>query len=351
MTEQEVNGMSIQRKFRNFHDAIKLSREDSKYKDAREKDDSICAALKVAFKEAGYPVIETFIQGSLKTATTIKHPKIDFDIDRALVIDAADAPDDPVEVKKLVCSVLEKRGFKHAKIKMPCVTADYASLNLHVDIVVYRKNGDNYELAVGKRNSGDAVKVWSTSDPKGLIDNINDKSAYIGSSEDKLSQYKRLVRYMKRWRDEKFEDSVRKKVYSIGITVMLKEQFKSAMDNDGKSDDLQALRDTVEAILNGGYFKALVDSNYRVEVKLPVKPFRDIFDNSSIATGTQFRNKLNVMLRKLDNAVTEESLKKQCDILRELFGDDFETAEESNRNEGAKVAYSGAGSVGTSQGA
>ena len=57
------------------------------------------------------------------------------------------------------------------------------------------------------------------------------------------------------------------------------------------------------------------------------------------------------MLRKVDKALAEESLKKQCDILRELFGDDFETAEDANRNEGAKVAFSTAGSVGTSQGA
>ena len=345
--------MSIQRKFINFHNAIKLSRKDDKYRDAREKDESILAALKAAFKEAGYPVIETFIQGSLRTATTIKHPKNDFDIDRALVIDSANAPEDPVEVKKVVCSVLEKRGFKDAKIKMPCVTADYASLNLHIDIVVYRKSGDNYELAVGKRNSGDAVKEWSPSDPKGLIDNINDKSSYvyIGSTEDKLCQYRRLVRYMKRWRDEKFEDSVRKKVYSIGITVMLKEQFKPVLNEEGKPDDLQALRDTVAAILTGGYFKPQVDGNYRVKVDLPVTPSRDIFDGSSAATGTQFWNKLNTVLRKLDKALAEESLKKQCDILRELFGDDFETAEDANRNEGAKVAFSTAGSVGTSQGA
>ncbi len=345
--------MSIQRKFINFHNAIKLSREDDKYRDAREKDESILAALKAAFKEAGYPVIETFMQGSLRTATTIKHPKNDFDIDRALVIDSSNAPEDPVEVKKVVCSVLEKRGFKDAKIKMPCVTADYARLNLHIDIVVYRKSGDNYELAVGKRNSGDTVKEWSISDPKGLIANINDKSScvYIGSSEDKLSQYKRLVRYMKRWRDEKFEDTVRKKVYSIGITVMLKEQFKPVLNEYGKPDDLQALRDTVAAIQNGGYFKPQADGNYRVKVDLPVTPFRDIFDGSSAATGTQFWNKLNTVLRKLDKALAEESLKKQCDILRELFGDDFETAQDANRNEGAKVAFSTAGSVGTSQGA
>lgn len=343
--------MSTQRNFRKFHDAIKLSREDRKYKDARVKDDSIYEDLKAEFKKAGHPVIETFIQGSLKTATTIKHPKNGFDIDRALVIDASTAPEDPVEVKKLVYSVLEKRGFKNVKIKMPCVTAEYTSLNLHIDIVVYRKNGDSYELAVGKRNSGDVVKVWSLSDPKGLINNINDKSAYIGSSEDKLRQYKRLVRYMKRWRDEKFEDAVRKKVYSIGVTVMLKEQFKPVMDDEGKPDDLKALRETVAAILYGGYFKAQADSNYRVEVKLSVTPFRDIFDNSSVATGTQFWNKLNAMLRKLDKALAEDSLKKQCDILRELFGNDFENAQESNKNEGAKVAYSSAGSVGTSQGA
>ena len=43
--------MSIQRKFINFHNAIKLSREDDKYRDAREKDESILAALKAAFKE------------------------------------------------------------------------------------------------------------------------------------------------------------------------------------------------------------------------------------------------------------------------------------------------------------
>ena len=344
---------SIQRKFTNFHNAIKLSREDNKYRDAREKDESILTALKVAFKEAGYPVIESFIQGSLSTATAIKHSKNDFDIDRALVIDAVNAPDDPVEVKKLVCSILEKRGFKHAKIKMPCVTADYASLNLHIDIVVYRKRGDSYELAVGKRNSSNAIKKWSPSDPRGLINKINDKSSYIynGSSEDKLSQFKRLVRFMKRWRDEKFEDTVRKKVYSIGITVMLKEQFKPSLNEDGKPDDLQSLRDTVAAILNGGYFIPLVDGNYRVRVDLPVMPVRNIFDGSSVATGTQFWNKLNAMLRKLDDALAEESMEKQCNILSELFGDDFETTDESDRNASAKAVFSSAGSVGTSQGA
>ena len=103
--------MSLQNQFSKFHDKIKLGREDDTYRDARSKDSSILDDLRDEFKNAGYPIIETFIQGSLSTHTGIKHPVADFDIDRAVVIDADNAPDDPVEVKKLVLKVLEKRGL------------------------------------------------------------------------------------------------------------------------------------------------------------------------------------------------------------------------------------------------
>ncbi|EJB5282458.1 hypothetical protein MW652_001383 [Vibrio vulnificus] len=66
--------MSIQAKFLKFHDQIKISREDSAYKDAREKDDSILKDVKSALKDEGYPVIENFLQGSMSTATGVKNP-------------------------------------------------------------------------------------------------------------------------------------------------------------------------------------------------------------------------------------------------------------------------------------
>ena len=56
----------------------------------------------------------------------------------------------PLKLKKSVLKVLEDRGFKKAKIKKPCVTADYASLSLHIDIPLYRERNGVYELAVGK---------------------------------------------------------------------------------------------------------------------------------------------------------------------------------------------------------
>jgi hypothetical protein len=343
--------MSVQNKFIKFHDKIKLGREDEAYREARAKDNSILDELKTEFKNAGYPIIETFIQGSLSMYTGIKHPVADFDIDRAVVIDADSAPDDPVEVKKLVLKVLEKRGFKNAKIKKPCVTADYMNLNLHIDIVIYRKRDEQYELAVGKLNSNAENRVWSPSEPKKLIQHVNDSSQYIGSADLKIRQVKRLIRYVKRWRDEKFGQNVGKKVFSIGLTLMLKDKFRPSISNDGKVSDLQSLRDTVSAILNANYFQWVDDGKYKVNVRLPVQPYRNVFENSSIDTGTQLYNKLNAMLTKLDQALNEDSLRKQCEILQGLFGDDFEVPEKEQDSNAKKVAYSSAGVVGTSQGA
>lgn len=160
MCERGKKSMSVQNKFSKFHDKIKLGREDETYKEARTKDDSILNSLKSAFKNAGYPIIDTFIQGSLSTSTGIKHPEDDFDIDRAVVIDTDNAPENPVEVKKLVLKTLEKRGFKNAKIKKPCVTANYIDLNLHIDIVVYRKRGEQYELAIGQFLKDIHLRNW-----------------------------------------------------------------------------------------------------------------------------------------------------------------------------------------------
>ncbi|ELV8750297.1 nucleotidyltransferase [Vibrio vulnificus] len=341
--------MSIQAKFLKFHDQIKISREDSAYKDAREKDDSILKDVKSALKDEGYPVIENFLQGSMSTATGVKNPKDDFDIDRAVVIAFDDSPSDPVKVKKIVLKVLEDRGFKNAKIKKPCVTADYTSKNLHIDIPIYRKTNDAYELAVGKTNSCEENREWSSSDPKGLKDWINDSSDYYGSASKKLEQYKRLVRYLKRWRDNKFSSAVAKKIFSIGLTVMAKEQFTPSFDDTDKANDLIALRDTVDAIIGGTYFSYQGNEEYKVKASLPKSPWRDIFDGSSKNTGTQFYNKLKSLRDNLDKAIDETDLVKQCEILNKIFGDDFEVPSSSSNLK--KATYATAGAAGTSQGA
>ena len=344
--------MGIQTHFNQFHDRIKLGRQDDAYKKARERDDSITKQVKTAFEEAGYPVVHDFIQGSLKTNTGIVPVRGDYDIDRALVIGAEDAPENPVDPKKKALEVLGSRGFKNAKIKKPCVTADYASDNVHIDFVIYKKSAEQHYLAVGKKNSEEKNRVWSGADPLGLIDWINDDSDYGEDADETRGQFRRLVRYLKRWRDIQFSDAVVAKVFSIGLTVMVKKRLVWSFSTEGASQDLEALRGTVAAILDGGYFVYVDAEKYRVSVCLPKQPWRDIFDGSSVETGTQLYNKLTNLKAKLGEVEDESDERKQCEILNKLFGDDFLVPEPPKGGSKArKATYSTAGVVGTSQGA
>ena len=346
--------MGIQTHFNKFYDEIKLSREDNAYKKARERDDSIKKEVKSAFNEAGYPIISDFIQGSLGTHTGVMPISGDYDIDRALVIEDDTAPQNPVTPKKTALDVLEARGFKNAKIKRPCVTADYASDNVHIDFIVYKRSGNQYHLAVGKENSDANNREWSPADPHGLTDWINDDSRY-GTDDDAkrvLIQFRRLVQCLKRWRDEQFSPAVAAKVYSIGLTVMIKEQFVRSFSTEGARQDLQALIKTVGAILDAGYFHEEETGRYRVRVDLPVQPYRDIFHNSSLDTGTQLYNKLKRLRDKLVEAEKLSDEREQCQILNKLFGDDFKVPDPpkgSSKTE--KALYSSAGIVRSSHGA
>lgn len=344
--------MGIQTQFDNFHQKIKLGREDTAYRKARERDDSITNAVKTAFKEAGYPITQTFIQGSLATSTAVVPLDGDYDIDRAIVIDNEQAPDNPVTPKIKVHDLLVDRGFKNARIKTPCVTADYSSEAVHIDFPIYKQSGEQHHLAVGKRNSGEEHRSWSASDPRGLIDWITSTDGYLEPVTDTRRQFQRVVRYLKRWRDYRFSEAVAAKVYSIGLTVMVKEQFRPSFSTEGSRQDLLALRDTVDAILSGGYFYYQGNEKYGVTVHLPVQPWRDIFDGGSSDTATQFRNKLEILRDKLSEAAKLDDVVKQAKLLQTQFGDDFEVPESSGSGSGnGRARYASPGIVGTSQGA
>ena len=345
--------MSIQTHFDKFHDKIKLGRGDDAYKKARERDDSIKDEVKSAFSTAGYPIVSDFIQGSLKTHTGIVPTSGDYDIDRALVIEDDTAPENPVVPKKKVLDVLRDRNFKNPEIKKPCVTADYASDAVHIDFIVYKRSRERYYLAVGKENSDENNREWSAADPHGLIDWINDNSPYGGDdAKEAIEQFRRLVRYLKRWRDVQFSETVRSKVYSIGLTVMTKERFVRSFSTEGARQDLPALRKTVAAILSASYFHEEQPGKYRVRACLPVQPWRDIFDGSSLDTGTQLYNKLERLKEKLAEAEGLSDERKQCEILNELFGPDFKVPDPPKGSSMAeKARYSSAGIVTSSVGA
>ena len=70
------------------------------------------------------------------------------------MIDEEKAPENPVTPKKKALDVLEDRGFKNARIKKPCVTADYASDNVHIDFIIYKRAEDQHYSGGGKEELG-----------------------------------------------------------------------------------------------------------------------------------------------------------------------------------------------------
>lgn len=347
--------MGIQTQFQKFHDSIKLTREDDAYSDAREKDNSITDQIKSAFKEAGYEVKSTFIQGSFAIHTAIKSLDGDFDLDRAIVIDSDDAPENPVECKITLHDVLEARGFKNARIKKPCVTADYSSLDLHIDFPVY-KHGFilGHRLAVGKRNSSEENREWLSSDPEGLIVWVNDDTIeghWSDLSKEEKAQFRRIVRYVKRWRDVQYTDP--KHIYSIGLTIMLKKSLRTSIDDEDRPNDLLALYDTIDCLLEEKEFFTLTNSDpekYTIQIDLPVDPFTDIFQKHGETVGTELRRKFVRLRKKLKEAIDESSLKKQYEILSDMFGDDFPIPDEDPKG-GNKVYMAASGIVVPNQGA
>lgn len=71
--------MAIQTHFYKFNKKIYLTNQSSGYKKAKDKDESILKEIKEAFREAGYPVIDSFLQGSFAVDTAINILEGDYD--------------------------------------------------------------------------------------------------------------------------------------------------------------------------------------------------------------------------------------------------------------------------------
>lgn len=333
--------MTLQTQYKKFADIIALTRESKNYKNAREKDDLITPKIEAAFKDEGYEVDSNFLQGSLATNTGIIPLDGDYDIDRAIAITKDSSPLNPVSPKKTVKQVLSDHGFKKPLIKKPCVTANYKSKPIHIDYPIYRVDIlDNYQLAVGKEHSDEKNRSWNNADPKELVKWIKSNThhqSFLGLetlTKDEMRQFYRLVRYIKRWRDEKYaSENQRKKVFSIALTVMFKESFKPDIDSDH-----QALKETLDIILNEkNYFTSAGDDSYHIGVELPVTPYEDIFSESSKTVGTLLKKRLEKLYSVLAEVDGKDSLRKKTELLNKHFGNDFPISEQSKKSESRDV--------------
>ena len=324
---------TLQTAFTDFHDAIKLSDFDENAT-LREKRDILLDKLKsrISSDAASYTY---FNQGSYAMHTGISPDDGDFDIDVGLrfAVDKEDYPD-PTVLKKWVRDALDGHT-KSVEIRKPCVTVKYqrdGESIYHVDFAIYaagNADGKLY-LACGKEFSEADNKFWEESDPLELIRLVREKF-----EETDAQQFRRVIRYLKKWKSQKFDSNGHAAPTGMSLTVLAYNLFSpnytvDVFKNGARAyNDFAALRSLVKSIRQK--FVMVLDENnnicYSICVNILTPPHNDLFEKMTLNQKTAFYNevvKMDDILDKVaDKIANNKPLSEQCELLQDLFGTDF----------------------------
>jgi hypothetical protein len=300
---------AIQSSFRKFHDRIKLGRYEESAT-LREKRDRVLTRLRSRLVRSFDPLN----QGSYAMGTGIVPLDGDYDIDVGIIIDIdlyaeRDRAD---RVKGEVFNAVDDHTDS-VSWKEPCITVDYAK-SYHVDLAIYGRttNGLLY-LARGKQHA--ASKTWERADPKGLITTIANR----WSGED-AEQFRRCIRYLKRWKDMNFPDQGNTRPTGIALTAMCLQHFQPVTlgeyDQNYRQqtyrDDRSALQTTLVRFISSNAYG-------RPSTRLNVAPNNDLFAKMSDNQAAVFMSKAKALRDALSSAKEPSHL----DLLQRYFGDTF----------------------------
>ena len=319
--------MKLKKQFADFYEEIRIQGESEYLKEKREV---LEADIKKYFPSemAKHDIIlkktdiEIFDQGSYKYHTTIKSNVIDRDVAVMIPLDITKHTD-PRKIKGYLRDALSHVVTREVNIKEPCVNVAYYENGeewMHIDLPLYAKHNDNVYLARGKEFASNYC--WEIADPKGLNADLCEKI-------DGNAQLRRIIRYVKKWRNEKYSNSTLDHEIppSIGLTYLVYDCFVEAKTEDGE-DDLLALQKTMSEIKKK--FDLTIEDGNLVKADitcyLPVEPYSDIFakmKESSDDYGIRFYNRLSLAVSNLTNAVNVESEHDAGIYVQKVFGEEF----------------------------
>lgn len=328
--------MGLQTYFEDFNKKIKMDYDE--LSELAKKRDILLKKLRA---NEELPSFEEFNQGSYAMFTGVEPLDKDYDIDVGLRFNVNKADYDPLELKQKVHEILKDHTDYGADIRKPCVTVKYkknGEVAYHVDLVVYSyedKDDNNSQLYLARGTNKDN-KEWESSDPIKLKDEIMNK----WKDSKQKEQYRRIIRYIKRWKNIKFSSDGNGEPPGIGITLLAYEKFEPQkydwLESKYKFDDLEALIYFVRAIKNKfvvtRYSLERKENLYKIEVFLPVSPGTNVFFKMTEIQMTEFKKKVDKLLDDLEEVKKESDIVDQCTKLNKIFGDDFTIPEKEKES-------------------
>jgi hypothetical protein len=319
--------MKLKKQFKDFYDEICIHEESEDLKEKRnilQKDieDKFPGEMEEHNIELKKSDIEIFDQGSYKYSTTIKSSVIDRDVAIMIPLNIEENSD-PRKIKGYLRDAVNHVAARTVKIKEPCVNVSYYENGtewMHIDLPLYASYNNEVYLARGKEFSENYL--WEIADPKGLNEDLCSK---INNND----QLRRVIRYIKKWRNDKYENSIldHEVPPSIGLTYLACDCFVSSVTEEGEND-LCALQQTMSNMMNK-FILTYQDGNLiKADISrcLPVKPFTDIFQKMKDASdiyGVTFYNRLSKAVQNLTNAVNVESEHDAGNYVKKVLGDEF----------------------------
>lgn len=332
--------MKLKKQFKDFYDEICIHEESEDLKEKRDilqKDieEKFPEEMKIHDIELKKSDIEMFDQGSYKYSTTIRSSVIDRDVAVMIPLDIEKYPDSR-KIKGYLRDAVNHVAARTVKIKEPCVNVSYYENNeewMHIDLPLYVEHNDKVYLARGREFA--TQYSWEIADPKGLNDDLC-------SRINKNEQLRRVIRYIKKWRNDKYKNSVLDHEIppSIGLTYLACDCFVSSTTLEG-DDDLSALQQTMSNMKNkftlsyedGKFVKADI-SRY-----LPVEPFTDVFQkmkDASDSYGVTFYNRISTAVQNLTDAVNVESEHDAGNYVKKVLGDEFKVPQKQTTSSSVK---------------
>jgi hypothetical protein len=317
---------NIQQQLVKFNDSIRISYdEDSKL---REKRDMLLTELRAALTKkfvstgVSVPTFDIFNQGSYYMRTGIK-PLVseDHDIDVGIRFNFSKESHLPTKVKEWVFEALQT-GARTVEYKRNCIRAQYhkaGEKSYHVDIAVYvhpSHNSWQTYLAKGYVGSKEEYKKWEIAEPEQLKTLFDTKFSDANDRE----QFRRIIRYLKKWKDVNFSASGNERPTGIALTACVIKWFSPNKSYYSPYNDLDALLKVVNYMI----------SNYsiwssRLTVNLPVQPQNNLFEKMSDNQMLTMKTKLTALRDALMAANNDASPVNALARLKTVFGHDFPT--------------------------
>ncbi|MFK7796669.1 MAG: nucleotidyltransferase [Aureispira sp.] len=307
--------MNSQSNFIKFYNKIKFSQQDNNQY-LNEKRDQLVNEIQRYLKEEGKPSIQVYNQGSYALDTGIKPlGKRDFDIDIALVFDLQTRDyNDPTDVKQWVVNAIRHYSHGQPEMRTPCVRVEFKKngrVHYHVDLAIYGYCNNVKHIAKGRRGSQAQNKKWEPSEPVKLKQKLNKQF----SNGAQRAQYKRIICYLKRWKDVHFKARTNEAPTGIALTVMAYQWFAPQVRKQ-KADDLKALY---------LFLEKCKQHQYGLGVKLPVRPQNALFTaiNQSPKHREKYLKKMKQLCRIVKQAYQCSNVSEAAQLLRGQFGTDF----------------------------